>query len=576
MAADGSLRMIFLGGVGEIGRNMSLLECGDDILVIDAGLGFPEDDMLGIDIVIPDHTYLVENKHRIRGLVLTHGHEDHVGGFPFFSQAMGSLPPVYATPLTCGLIDAKLREWDDLEEPDFHEVAPGDVIELGCFKVEFIHVNHSIPGACGLGIETPVGNVVHTGDFKIDHTPVDGAAIDAARFTDYGNRGVLLLIADATNAEKPGYVLSERTVGEKFHDIFLEAPGRVIIATFASNIHRIQQVFDVSAQHGRRVCVDGRSMLRNIEVATRLGYLKIAPGTQIEMGDLDDYDPRGTTILTTGSQGEPMSALVRMATGEHRRLKTQKQDTVILSANPIPGNETLIWRTVNNLCRQGAQVIYSRIDDVHVSGHANQEELKLMLSMTRPEYVVPFHGEPRHQRQFSRLAGSMGIEADRVLNVNPYEVLTVGPDGASIDERVPGEPVLVDGTGIGDVGAAVLRERRILSAEGVVFVTAVIDDGTGEILDGPVIESRGFVYVGSSGALLDEAADLATAAIEEAEPNEELEEVEARVRRVLQRAFKGRTGRRPMVIPVIFTVGGEPQTDEPDDPAAEGEDEPDE
>lgn len=563
MSQQDQLQVIFLGGVGEIGKNMSLLECGDDIVLIDCGIGFPENDMLGVDVVIPDYTYLVENRDRIRGMVFTHGHEDHVGGFPFFLRAIGEPDfPVFAAPLTRGIIEAKLAEWDGLPTADFQEVQAGDVVEIGCFTVEFIHVNHSIPAACGLGIRTPVGSVVHSGDFKIDHTPVDGRPLDVERFVAYGDGETLLLIMDSTNAEKHGYVASERGVGDRMQALFAEAEGRVIVATFASNIHRMQQVFDISSRLGRKVCVDGRSMLRNIQVASRLGYLTIPPDVRIDLDDVTSYDPREVTVLTTGSQGEPMSVLVRMSEGEHKHLKTQPGDTVVLSANPIPGNEALIWRTVNNLCRQGARVIYSAIDSVHVSGHANREEMKLMISMVRPEFVLPFHGEPRHQNQVVQLAQTLGIGNERVLVVDNYEVVTIRPGRASVSGRVPGEAVMVDGMGIGDVGDAVLRDRRILSTDGVVFVTAVIDDLTGDVLDGPVVETRGFVQVSGAAELLEDTVDEVANALAEADPDEELEDIEARVRRTVQKLLRDRTGRRPMVIPVLLVVGDGEEAEE--------------
>jgi len=556
MSQQDQLKVIFLGGVGEIGKNMSLLECGDDILVIDCGIGFPENDMLGVDVVIPDYSYLVENRERIRGMVFTHGHEDHVGGFPFFLRAIGEPAfPVFAAPLTRGIIEAKLSEWDALPTADFQEVQAGDTVEVGCFTVEFIHVNHSIPAACGLGIRTPAGSVVHSGDFKIDHTPVDGKPLDVERFVAYGDGETLLLIMDATNAEKQGYVASERGVGDRMQTLFAEAEGRVIVATFASNIHRIQQVMDISSRLGRKVCVDGRSMLRNIQVASKLGYLNIPSDLRIDLADVTTYDPREVTVLTTGSQGEPMSVLVRMSEGEHKHLKTQPGDTVVLSANPIPGNEALIWRTVNNLCRQGARVIHSAIDTVHVSGHANREEMKLMISMVRPEFVLPFHGEPRHQNQVVQLAQTLGIGNERVLVLDNYEIVTLRPGKASVSGRVPGEAIMVDGMGIGDVGDAVLRDRRILSTDGVVFVTAVIDDLTGDVLDGPVVETRGFVQVSGAAELLEDAVDEVANALTEADPDDELEDIEARVRRTVQKLLRDRTGRRPMVIPVLLVVG---------------------
>ncbi len=556
MTDRSALRLTFLGGVGEIGKNTSVFECGDDMIVVDAGVKFPESDQFGVDVVIPDYSYLKQNEERIRGLVLTHGHEDHLGAIPYLVRAIKP-PPVYGTRLTLGLMRAKLSEWDDVPEIEAHEVKAGDVIRLGCFEIEFIHVNHSIPDSCGLAITTPVGIIVHSGDFKFDQSPIDLRPLDLARFAYYGERGVLAFISDSTNVEKPGYVASERTVGEVFRRIFEEAPGRVLIATFASNIHRIQQVIDVSMLTGRKVCVDGRSMVDNVKVACELGYLRFPDDVRIGHGELDEYDPRQITIITTGSQGEPMAALSRMAVGEHPKIKVQPGDTVIMSATPIPGNEGLIWRTINNLFRLGANVIYSAIEDVHVSGHANQEELKMLLSVVRPKFVIPFHGERRHQHYYRRMARELGIPEERIFLLEPYEVLEITPDEARVVERVGEAPVLVDGGTVGDVGAAVLRERRKLSEDGIVFVSAAVNTATGEIVDGPAIETAGFVYVPESEELVDEALDCVAEVVEEAGPGAGFEELEAAVRRRLSRLFEQRVGREPIVVATILEVSPE-------------------
>ncbi len=547
------VRLTFFGGVGEIGKNMSVFECDGSILVVDVGAQFPENDMLGVDLVIPDYTYLEENQDRIAAVVLTHGHEDHVGGLPFFLERV-TPPKIYGTRLTLGMVEAKLGEYSSLDVPSLVEVSAGDVLEEGPFRVELIHVNHSIPDAVALAISTPVGAIIHTADFKFDQTPIDEAALDSGAFARYGDEGVRLLICDSTNAERHGYVETARAVGEALGRIMERAQGRVIITTFASNVHRVQQVFDYSRRVGRKVVVDGRSMIRFADVAQRLGYLHYHPQDRIQADEMEDYDANQITIVTTGSQGEPTSALTRMSVGEHRKIAIEEGDTVVLSATPIPGNEALIWRTVNNLFRQGATVIYPPHELVHVSGHGNSEEIKLMLSLTKPQHVVPYHGEARHQHKFGILAVDAGIPAENVHMMLPYDVLEITESGAAIVDRLPGEALLVDGEGVGDVGAAVLRERRILSEDGVVFVSAVIDADTREIIDGPAIETRGFIYIDESEELMDAALDTVVATIADAGSDSEGYDLEREVKGALTRLFRQRTGRRPQVIPVIFEL----------------------
>lgn len=553
MSGKSPVKLTFFGGVGEIGKNMSVFECDGRILIVDVGAKFPENDMLGIDLVIPDYGYLEEHQDRIAAVILSHGHEDHVGGLPFF-LARVTPPRIYGTRLTLGMVEAKLSEYSGLEVPPLVEVAAGGVIEEGPFRIELIHVNHSIPDAVALAITTPVGVIVHTADFKFDQTPIDEPALDSGAFARYGDGGVRLLICDSTNAERHGYVGTARAVGEALGRIMERAEGRVIVTTFASNVHRVQLVFDYSRRCGRKVVVDGRSMIRFVDVASRLGYLRFDPSDRIRADEMEDYSPREITIVTTGSQGEPTSALTRMSVGEHRKIAIEQGDTVVLSATPIPGNEALIWRTVNNLFLQGATVIYPPHEPVHVSGHGYSEEIKLMLSLTKPEHVVPYHGEARHQHKFRMLAEEVGIPLENVHLVQPYEVLEITETSVGVVDRLPGEAMLVDGEGVGDVGAAVLRERRVLSEDGVVFASAVLDAETREILDGPAIETRGFVYIDESEDLMDAALDTVANTVTEADPGLDTYDLEREVKGALSRLFRQRTGRRPQVIPVLFEV----------------------
>ncbi len=552
------VRITFFGGVSEIGKNMSLFDCGGKILIVDAGAMFPDNDMYGVDLVIPDYTWLEANQDRIVGLVLSHGHEDHTGGLPFLLRKV-RVPAIYGTRFTLGLVEAKLAEHPQLETPPLLEVHPGDVLELDPFGVECIHVTHSIPGSLAFGIRTPVGNILHTCDFKMDPTPLEETPLDAAAFARYGEEGVRLLICDVTNVEQPGHVRSQQVVGDALRRIIRQAPARVIVTTFASNIHRIQQVINVSGEERRKVVIEGRSMVKTVEVAERLGYLRWGAAQRIDIDEMGLYPPEEITVLTTGSQGEPTSVLARMAANEHRKLHVCAGDTVVHSATPIPGNEDMIWRTVNNLFRLGANVIYRAIDEVHVSGHCYQEELKLVLSLVKPDHVVPYHGEARHQSYYHRVAGGMGYSGDRIHTLEPYDVLEVTRDHVRIVERLDGDAIMVDGTLMEDVGAPVLRERRILAESGVVMVSAVVEADLRTILDGPAVETRGFIHVDETWELIEEALDLVTQTIHQAPVERDIYDLERDVKGALSRLFRGRLGRRPMIVPVIFEVeGGNP------------------
>jgi len=550
-----ALQIIPLGGVGEIGKNMLAICFAGDILVIDAGLMFPEEEMLGVDIVIPDISYLLEHRDVVRGIVLTHGHEDHIGALPYVLKQINV--PVWGTRLTLGLVAAKLEEHGLLDSVQLNEVRAGDAVDIAGFNVEFVRVTHSIPDATGLAIHTPVGLIVDTSDFKFDNTPIDGRLIDVARFAQLGDEGVLLMITDCTNVEKKGYTRSERVVGSTFDGVFSQAPGRIIVATFASNIHRMQQVYDTAHRYGRRVAVLGRSMEQNSEIAERLGYLNIPEGTRLPLAELLAVPPKQVVIMTTGSQGEPLSALSRMAMDEHKRIKIGPGDTVIISATPIPGNEDLVLRTINHLFRQGAQVVYDLITPVHVSGHANQEDLKLMLNLLRPRYIVPIHGEHRHFAKYTELAESMGYSRDDVFLLSVGDILQIDARGVRVDGRVENAgSIMVDGIGVGDVSDVVLRDRRHLALDGVIIVVLTIERATGAILAGPDVVSRGFVVPEHEEQLLEEAKDVILRRVQELDTEEvtEWSAVKSSVRSGLGRFIYDRTGRRPMIIPVIVEV----------------------
>lgn len=553
MAKKEKLMIIPLGGLGEIGKNMTVIQYGDDIIVLDAGLAFPDDDMFGIDLVIPDMSYLIENRDKVRGIVITHGHEDHIGSLAYLLNEVNV--PVYATKLVCGLIEGKLKE-NHIANYELNEVHHGDEVQIGCMKVGFIHTNHSIPDASALYFKTPVGTIVHTGDFKIDLTPVDGRLMDIHKFAELGRRGVLLLMSDSTNAERPGYTESEKTVGAAFRKSFREAQGRIILATFASNISRIQQAINTAIQFKRKVTVLGRSMVNNVQIAMELGYLEIPDGVLIEPDELNRYPADQVLILTTGSQGEPMAGLSRMASNNHRSVSIMPGDTVIISATPIPGNETGVGRTIDNLMKLGAHVIAGRDKKIHVSGHASQEELKIMLDLIRPKYFIPVHGEYRMLKQHGELAVMMGVEKDHVLIGDNGQIFEFTSRSGHKTGHVNAGRVFVDGLGVGDVGNIVIRDRQQLAMEGVVIVVMTLAKGTSHALAGPDIVSRGFVYVRDSEELIGEAHDRVAAVLERCEAGNirEWAVIKSQVRDTLSRYLYEKTRRRPMILPIIMEV----------------------
>lgn len=545
--------VIPLGGLGEIGKNMTVIQYGNDIIVIDAGLAFPDDDMFGIDLVIPDMSYLIENRDKVRAVVITHGHEDHIGGLSYLLNEVNV--PVYATKLVCGLIEGKLKE-NHITNYTLNEVHHGDEVQIGCMKVGFIHTNHSIPDASALYFRTPVGTIVHTGDFKMDLTPVDGRQMDIHKFAELGRRGVLLLMSDSTNAERPGYTESETTVGHAFRKAFRTAKGRIILATFASNISRIQQAINTAVQFKRKVTVLGRSMVNNVQIAIELGYLDVPEGVLIEPDELNRYPDDQILILTTGSQGEPMAGLSRMASNNHRSVSIMPGDTVSISATPIPGNETGVGRTIDNLMRLGANVIAGRDKKIHVSGHASQEELKLMLELIKPKYFIPVHGEYRMLKTHGDLAVMMGVAKDHVLIGDNGQIFEFSNRSGHKTGHVNAGRVFVDGLGVGDVGNIVIRDRQQLAMEGVVIVVMTLAKGTSHPLAGPDIVSRGFVYVRDSEELIREAHDRVAAVLERCEAGNirEWAVIKSQVRDTLSRYLYEKTRRRPMILPIIMEV----------------------
>lgn len=545
--------VIPLGGLGEIGKNMTVIQYGSDIIVIDAGLAFPDDDMFGIDLVIPDMSYLIENRDKVRAVVITHGHEDHIGGLSYLLNEVNV--PVYAIKLVCGLIEGKLKE-NHITNYTLNEVHHGDEVQIGCMKVGFIHTNHSIPDASALYFRTPIGTIVHTGDFKMDLTPVDGRQMDIHKFAELGRRGVLLLMSDSTNAERPGYTESETTVGHAFRKAFRAAKGRIILATFASNISRIQQAINTAVQFKRKVTVLGRSMVNNVQIAIELGYLDVPEGVLIEPDELNRYPDDQILILTTGSQGEPMAGLSRMASNNHRSVSIMLGDTVIISATPIPGNETGVSRTIDNLMRLGANVIAGRDKKIHVSGHASQEELKLMLELIKPKYFIPVHGEYRMLKTHGDLAVMMGVAKDHVLIGDNGQIFEFSNRSGHKTGHVNAGRVFIDGLGVGDVGNIVIRDRQQLAMEGVVIVVMTLAKGTSHPLAGPDIVSRGFVYVRDSEELLREAHDRVAAVLERCEAGNirEWAVIKSQVRDTLSRYLYEKTRRRPMILPIIMEV----------------------
>ena len=546
------LKIIPLGGVGEIGKNMTVIEYGSDIIIVDCGMSFPDEEMPGIDVVIPDMTYIEKNAANVRGILITHGHEDHIGAVPYALQKLNV--PVYATKLTIALIEQKLTEIK-VDHADLNCVSPGDTIRLGCFSVEFIKTSHSIAGACALAINTPIDTLIHTGDFKVDYTPIDGEPIDIARLAYYGSRGVLALMSDSTNVENEGHTPSERGIGKTFEHCFDKAKGRVIVATFASNIYRIQQIADVAISFGRVVCFQGRSMVKIAEIAKELGYLQLPDESVVEVGQLKKYRDDQICVITTGSQGEPMSGLFRMANSSHK-VNVGKGDMVIISASSIPGNEKSVGRVINQLYQHGAKVIYERMADVHVSGHACKEELKLMLTLTKPRFFIPVHGEARHLYQHKELAEELGIPEEDIFVTEIGDVVELTRNKGRIAGSVTAGSVMVDGSGVGDIGNVVLRDRKLLSEDGIFTVVITLNKQTGALLAQPEILSRGFVYEKNSEELLKETRELVKAKAAQFEKNHRSNwsSIKNDIRNSIKNYLYERTKRRPMVMPIIIEI----------------------
>uniref|UniRef100_A0A7C5V3X0 Ribonuclease J n=1 Tax=Caldicellulosiruptor owensensis TaxID=55205 RepID=A0A7C5V3X0_9FIRM len=547
------IRIIPLGGLNEIGKNMLVIEVNDEIVVIDCGLAFPEDEMLGVDLVIPDISYLIKNKEKVRALILTHGHEDHIGAIPYVLRDLNI--PIYGTKLTLGLVEIKLTEFGiDLNSVKLFTVRAGDVISFNNMRIEFIRTTHSIADSVAVAIHTPLGPIVHTGDFKVDFTPIEGEPIDLIRFAELGKQGVLALLCDSTNAERPGFTLSEKTVGATFDRIFSQAQGRVIVATFSSHIHRVQQVINSAEKQGRKICVLGRSMVNVVNKALELGYLKMPDGMLIDVDELDNYPLNKIVLITTGSQGEPMSALSRMASAEHKKVGIIPGDVVIISAAPIPGNEKFVNRVINDLFRQGAQVIYEDIDDIHVSGHACQEEIKLIHNLTKPKYSIPVHGEFKHLIHHAKLAMELGEK--NVFVLENGKVLEITKDGAKVVGMVQAGNVLVDGLGVGDVGNVVLRDRRHLAQDGLFIVVLTIDSSTRDVLSGPDIITRGFIYIKESEPLIEEAKRVIKDVLYFCYKNDitEPNAIKVILKDNLRNFLFEKTRRNPMIIPIITEI----------------------
>jgi ribonuclease J len=548
----GRVLLIPLGGLGEIGKNMMIVEYNKEIIVIDAGLMFPDEDMLGIDLVIPDVSYLIDNRERVKGIFLTHGHEDHIGALPYILRQINV--PIYGTKLTLGLAKGKFEEHGMERDVTMNCIKAGDAVSVGEFLIECIHVNHSIADVVALAIHTPVGIILHTADFKFDHTPIDGKVSDFRKLAELGDKGVLVLLSDSTNVERPGYTPSERELAKTFEELFMQASGRILVATFASNVHRIQQIIDIAFQFGRKVAFAGRSMLNVAGIGTDLGYLQVPDGILMELDDLDKYSPEEVTIITTGSQGEPMSALSRMAASEHKKISIMPGDTVIISASTIPGNEHLIARTINHLFKQGATVIYESASGIHVSGHASQEELKLMLNLVKPKFFIPVHGEYRHLVQHARLAVEVCVDSGNVVIAENGDVIEITKERIRIVSKVASGKVFVDGLGVGDVGNIVLRDRKQLSQDGILIVVVTIDKENGKIVAGPDIVSRGFVYVRESEDLIEDARDKVKQALERCTEYSDWSTMKSQIREILSKHLYGKMKRRPMILPIIMEV----------------------
>ena len=550
-----SMKVYFLGGLNEIGKNFTLFECGDDMLIVDCGMAFPTDDMLGIDLVLPDFTFAERNADKIRGIVLTHGHEDHIGALPYLLKKINL--PIYGTALTLGLVEGKLREHGLQNKVKMHVTHPGQTVKMGCMNVELIHVNHSISDAVGIAIHSPAGTVVHTGDFKIDCTPTQGGMIDLGRFAELGREGVLALMADSTNAERPGYTQTEQKVFATFDNLFKQAEkDRLIIATFASNISRVQQIINCAVKYGRKVALSGRSMLNVMGIATELGYLEVPDGVLIDIDLINRYPKEQIVLVTTGSQGEPMSALTRMAFADHRKVEVGPGDTIIISARPIPGNEKMVGTVVDELLKRGCSVVYESMYEVHVSGHACQEELKLMQGIVRPQYFIPVHGEQKHLRKHAKLALDMGMDSSHIFIGDVGSCVELNENYMKELPSVPAGRVMVDGLGVGDVGSIVLRDRKHLGEDGLIVVVCTIAAGTGEILSGPDVVSRGFVYVRESEPLMDEARKLVYNILESSAEGDihDWSTLKTRIKEGLSRLLYERTRRSPMILPIIMEV----------------------
>ena len=548
------LKLIPLGGLGEIGLNMMVFEYGSTMLIVDAGLMFPEDYMLGVDIVIPDMSYIRQRANLVSGIILTHAHEDHIGSLPYLLKEVNA--PVFGTAFTLGIVRHKLDEHDLLNVTALHEVAPGDTLKIGDFKVEFIKVGHSVVDGVGLGIHTPLGLVVHTGDFKINHAADQSMTTDINRFASLGEQGVLALLSDSTNVEKEGYTISDAEIGKTLERIFHESPGRVIVSLFASNISRIQQIIDISLKRNAKVIFDGRSIEVSVSIAKQLGYLKIPENMEVEVHEAGEYPDSQIVIVTTGSQGEPMSALARMASGFHKYIQVKKEDTIILSSKFIPGNEKAIAKIINNLYKKGANVIYEKIQAIHVSGHAFQEELKLMMALVKPKYFIPIHGEYRHLVLHARLAEQVGIPSKNILLAENGSRVEFNRSGGQVLERIETGRVLVDGKGIDDVGRSVLKQRRLLSEEGIVIVNMAFDEDTGIIVYGPEIVSRGFVFETAAGHLLEDAKCVVLEIVEDFGPDtpNRLERIQSMIQDALKKYFNFAIKRRPVILPFILEV----------------------
>ena len=548
-----SIRIIPLGGLKEIGKNLNVIEYRNEILIIDCGLSFPDDEMLGIDIVIPDMTYLVKNQEKIKGVVITHGHEDHIGAIPYLLKQINV--PIYGTRLTLGLLEVKLKE-HRLDKAHLQRVNAGDTVQLGSFQVEFIRTSHSIPDASAIAVKTDLGTILHTGDFKIDYTPVDGQVMDLHRFSQLGDEGVLLMMADSTNVERPGMTISEQTVGKSLENAFMNCKSRIIVATFSSNIHRLQLILNTAEKFKRKVVVNGRSMLNVFEVASQLGVMNIPEGMVIDIREMDNYRDDQLLLMTTGSQGEPMAALSRMASSEHRKLDIQKGDLVIFSASPIPGNEKTVSRVINQLFEKGATVIYDSLAEVHTSGHACQEELKLIHQLVKPKYFIPVHGEFRHLKQHANLAMAMGMPEENVFTMINGQVLELNRHEGRITGKVPSGHILVDGLGVGDVGSVVLRDRKHLAEDGLMVVVVTMDRQEARVVSGPDVISRGFVYVRESEDLMDEAREVVQKSLDQMEQKgiKEWSNLKNGIREALKEFLYKKTQRRPMILPIIMEV----------------------